>query len=72
MKSAHNNPSSSRTAKRVMALLIAVPLVFTLIMWSVLPSGYERQFCKKGIRQSVISWQPLQAGLKYVITSMKK
>ena len=68
MTPTHFKTTPSKAANRIMVLLIAAPLVFTMIMWILLPSGYERQFCKKDLNPSIKTWQPLQAGLKYVVS----
>ena len=66
----HFSTPSTRATNRVLAVLIAAPLVLTLIMWSVLPSGYERQFCKKNEQPSIKTWQPLKAGFKHFIYAL--
>jgi hypothetical protein len=60
---------SSKKATIVMVVLILLPFVFTLLMWTLSPSGYER--CKNKLvnENTGFTWQPLQAGLKQVAGS---
>jgi hypothetical protein len=54
-----------------MTAVILIPIFFTIAMWMILPSGYQRFVSKKEVRTTVLTWQPLQAGLKHVVFSMQ-
>jgi len=61
--------SPNKKTTMVMVVLILLPFLFTLLMWSVLPSGYKRCKNNMGNEHSISTWQPLQAGLKQVVVS---
>lgn len=60
---------ASKTNNAVLVALILAPILLTMIMWSFLPSGYQRTVCKKEVQGSIQSWQPLQAGFKFILSS---
>ncbi len=71
MKTTLKNTIPPKHANTVMAALIVIPIAFTMIMWSFLPSGYQRTLCKKEVRGTIQNWQPLQAGFKFVVSTLK-